>query len=127
MKLTIEHLAPYLPYGLKCKGKKIYKLIYSIEEACDGDWCTILSTLNGKNKPILRSISSLFDNNKIVKVKMEELNCSSKVVFELFYLFMKDKTINDISYETYIVMCKNHIDMFDLIKNNLAIDINTLN
>jgi hypothetical protein len=57
----------------------------------------------------------------------EELNCTMRVVEDIWDLGRRDKTLNEISYETYIIMCKNHIDFNRLIEQDLAIDKKTIN
>jgi hypothetical protein len=139
-KLTFEHLALYLPYGLKGIHKAtgemhvnfiyyppyendVFMTKYPIHGIGTGG---IINCNYSHFKPILMLLSDIFEEKNTFKDRMNKLNCSHKVIFELFDLYEGVKTINDISYETYLTMCKNHIDMFGLIPKGLAIDINTL-
>lgn len=74
-------------------------------------------------KLILRPLSD-FAGKRTGKDVMNELECSLKVVHEIWELENRYKTLNQISYECYMVMCKNLIDFNRLIKHDLAIDMN---
>lgn len=126
MKLEQKHIAPYLPYNLyfiryekKCIDKTVNPVIWSKDLH---PFQTQLNavTLNGfdyeKSKPILRPISDLkrenekyffhFDNNEGLMMKRK--NETFTRLNELDFLF------------------ENHYDVFGLIPQGLAIDINTL-
>ena len=129
MKLELRHLAPYLPYGLKyfidfedgdtacwkVEGLTIQEIFI------DGYDCNY----DSKNcKPILRPLS---DFEKVIcKELMIKFSTSLIIIHEIWALIQKDKTLNQINYETYLFMCKNHVDFNNLIEENLAIDINTI-
>lgn len=133
MKLTIEHLAPYIPYGLKVQwsdGKistvdieltesdymedKIggYLLAYSIKQE------------NSLLKPLLRPLSQL---TKEIKHNRE------KLIFSNFYLSVNDimlirRTVklklhlgDYVHWRTMNTMIKYHFDVFGLIEQNLAL------
>lgn len=72
-----------------------------------------------KCKPILNPLSNYTGERTGISVKTE-LNCSIKVVHEIWDYANKNKTINEISYDTFIVMCRNKIDMYYLIDKKLA-------
>lgn len=125
-KLELKHLALYLPYGLmiNCDFKdgdvmalKLEGL--TIQEAfLDGaDW-------NYKDntdfKPILRPLSDLTPKY------LGELNLDISTEIQLDKVATKFILPTDVNYTIFIVLLKNHFDVFGLIEKGLAIDINTL-
>jgi hypothetical protein len=124
MKLKIEHLAPYLPYGLKVLCIQdidgvLYKHINLTER-----FYSMPTAILTNFKPILRPLSDF--NTGIAKDIMKDLNCSYLVISDIWNFEYGKINLKDIRFETYNVMCKNHIDFNGLIKKGLAIDINTL-
>jgi hypothetical protein len=144
MKLEPKHLAPYLPFDLDvvCLDKGVtffnqqisihsfrfsknfvhntYQLIYRGEGVC-------MENI----KPILYPLSD-FKEEQIEEIKAF-LNHKWCQVYDEFFdaLFEHDWLMH-----TRILMCpyeiiqwffKNHYDVFGLIEDDLAIDINTLN
>src|SRR6478735_6118164 len=125
MKLELKHLAGYLPYGLKgisteenlgieiVKGYSIYGKNDTICLATNVDDIDLELF-----KPILRPLSDL---------TKEDLHIFS-VDFRIAI-----KSGDKFYVEHYITLSEaewlyeNHFDIYGLIKNNLAIDINTLN
>ena len=134
-KLELNHLAPYLPYGLEFYGhRKDWALpennaMVLCPVDLDGRWQEI--------KPILRPLSDLpkaieeiyrFASN--VEVKQYEYS-----LFVDYYL-MGEK-FNDSIYQRpfnfggcpqgiYQQLIENHFDVFGLIESGLAVNINTL-
>ena len=96
MKLKIEDLAPYLPYGLKIKtNNQIREMLAS--ELHHSYYTSINNVIEGVgHKPILRPLP------------------------------FKDFTSRDYSYNEWIFFFEQHHDVFGLIEQGLAIDINTL-
>lgn len=131
MKIELKHLAPYLPYGLKIQGQTNFEIA---ELSCVTDtsvnirgrgfsygmWADIFDI-----KPILRPLSFYYKGLTGGKV-MDMLGCALSEVHEIWDLFTGEIKLSDIKKSTYDVICRNHIDMFGLIKEGLAIDINTL-
>jgi len=134
MKLTIKHLAGYLPYGLKIKvGSSLCTM--TIDEY-SFDKKGINSILEYDLKPILRPLSDL--------TKEIEVNGKMFVPYDLFTetfgsnddtLFenMNDEknelhysVCKDLPYYAFEWLCSLHFDIYGLIEANLAIDINTL-
>lgn len=132
MKLEVKHLAAYLPYGLQCevvnwsKAKGRYEThrgtmcsVYS-----DGT-CTFQDLVESDHgfhsiKPILRPIFDIkyyidFLNKYHVDFGKNE-GCLVKRKNETF------TRLNELDF-----LFKNHIDVFGLIDEGLAIDVNTLN
>lgn len=114
MKLELKHLAPYLPYGLKLlyensKGEHIKLPLVTAHFT--NEW-----TPNFHSKPILRPLSDLNKegDNVFMQLQMEGG-------------FVEDKIIKgSLVYSDVEILLKNHFDVFGLIPEGLAIDINTL-
>ena len=143
MKLELKHLAPYLPYNLKCidfyKGyKKNIHFELTPIELYQLDYDTV--------KPILRPLSDLtkeIEHNGEKFVPLDKLTNNHRLIIEhkdiiSDYLMSREQTISFTKrIEKYI--CFNdiinltndlysiHFDVFGLIKAGLALDINTLN
>ena len=156
MKLEINHLAPYLPYGLKAEiidyksdyvGRKYDEIIGIHQWSKNKDWC--LLTDGGskpsleKIKPILRPLSALETNMEDGHEYIELLNAmygDSVTDFNfignrLIEHTSKDKgvTFDRIEYTNrtmpYYIMeflFQHHFDIFELIPQGLAIAYNDL-
>jgi hypothetical protein len=134
-KLELKHLAPYLPYGLKVKHD-FQKVRYNGRKSPLEDWimtlepsmlnCFILKDKRPFNrKPILRPLSDLSKD----QFKMDEIS-KGAILFlsdigKLPYNSMKSH-IGGIMYRDMIKLFEWHFDVFGLIDQGLAIDINTL-
>ena len=147
MKLEPKHIITYLPHNVLVKYKDIFSNRYhkayltgvsrtdGIEttykrkkDGCSGDyihWVGRNSVVDLEFKLILHPLSGFAGKRTAGDVK-SELNCSLAIVKELWEYITGDKTLEEISYGLYLVMCKNHIDFFRLIEEGLAIDINTI-
>lgn len=122
MKLKLKNLAPYLPYelGIKPIWRSIYMGGYSQKELTT----YILDNYElDEIKPILRPLSDL---------RKEEFNYLYTLLRVHIGKNKRDKLINegygitDLPYFIFEQLLENHFDMFNLIKNDLAVDINTL-
>jgi hypothetical protein len=121
MKLEIKHLAAYLPY--KVKVSVLHNLtarngIGGIEH--------ILTTKNDIYKLRLRPLSDL---TKEIEVDGEKFVPIDYFVGDDSDDILNACQIKDLSYLPYNLIQKLlewHFDIFNLIPNNLAIDINTL-
>jgi hypothetical protein len=121
MKLEIKHLAPYLPYSVRITKDdwgKVFKL--------DNDGTTLNCVgidyvLNVEAKPILRPLS---DIAKVFEAMEED---DKKVIMHCDYLLKEDFIFLQEPYFISQILFKYHFDIFGLIDQNLAIDINTLN
>lgn len=122
MKLELKHLAGYLPYGLKYKDfPKGFDGIRKLDIQTFY-WCLE----NGK--PILRPLSGLTKENIL---EMIEYSDFESIYFngnpsDLIFINTEDKTYLSDIIRNMDFLFKNHFDVFNLIENNLAIDINTL-
>ena len=139
MKLKTKHLAPYLPYNLKCEvlnsgqEKEIGEMIavYDDNSACFGN---IIESEKGFEyiKPILKPMldfetyfAKIFETNKDIKEYLNE-----------GFITIDNNFINIEDMLTYKPECmpfgvvqlafKHHFDIFGLIEKGLAIDVNTL-
>ena len=125
MELELKHLASYLPYNLK--GLSTFlgeRNIYTI--APDN----VMSCL-GKNagiKPILRPLSDLtkdieVNGEKFVSIEKLDKIESDVCSYSIDYYINHTKRL---PYYRVQKLLEWHFDIFGLIENNLAIDINTL-
>lgn len=127
-ELELKYLAGYLPYKLKVMDDKP-KVMNSFS-GHSTNWCSLEFAIKHQIKPILRPLSDLkkdeyFDLYMDFCEEMESISCEylleslinkTKYAFNLKQL----ETLEDWMY-------KNHFDWkYNLIENNLAIDINTL-
>lgn len=133
MKLETKHLAPYLPYNLKCEvlnsgqEKEIGEMIavYNDGSACFGN---IVESEKGFEyiKPILQP---LFNDNFDYTIFLMD-NFPEEKWADAYNDIMNGVgfgvKIEQIPYELHEFLFENHIDVFGLIEKGLAIDINTL-
>lgn len=155
MKLELKHLAPYLPYKLKClaqgEDKKVFD-IQGITDFTDVDLHEKGRTVNEQYDiedvfPILRPLSDLtkeieVNGEKFIPSKIlanEYLNTSywgsntigsgilNKDGKMQNLCFIGNEIIGECPYMIYEKLCEWHFDVFGLIEKGLAIDINTLN
>ena len=131
MKLELKYLSPYLPYDLK--------LIHSFKKVRDNrksplkrwiksmDGLSLQCFLNGYEdqlfigywQPILRPLSDLRLENEYSEYLNEYAsNC-------IRWVLVND--VSEVRLNTFNYLIKNHFDVFNLIPQGLAIDINTLN
>lgn len=130
-KLTIEHLAPYLPYGLKYLIPKQIRdgfLSIDIEERiAEMTGLGVCVVEQNQFKPILRPLSELPFHSCFEWFPYSERNivkglCNDYEEYPDLYDFNK----LELTYDTLQELFKNHFDVFGLIEKGLAIDINTL-
>jgi hypothetical protein len=127
MKLEIEKVTPYLPYGLKYLDKDTNELtvmrsISTEINLIDMGWGNAHDLK--EFKPILNPLS--YFKEVIIKDIRIDLELSHNQTME--FLGFMDGVINleNITLGLYYAMCKKHIDFNRLIEAGLAIDINTL-
>ena len=144
-KLELKHLAPYLPYGMKALCTQdiegvLYKEInlterfYSMPTAILTNFKIILrplSDLNNINNEInLHTINMLIGRNGVYGDIEVEL-CNGEIIFvtesDPFSTYDRAKEIDLNVFQTVMnELLKGHFDVFGLINQNLAIDINTI-
>ncbi len=152
MKLELKHLAPYLPYKLEVRYKNIFTERYNkafltgisrgdgIEttykrkrDDCAGDyigWGGHNNIVDLEFKPILRPLSDLTKEIEHNGEKFVPANKHSGLTFEMEGVAKGKMAIvpngNATSYLTIQKLFEWHFDVFGLISEGLAIDINTL-
>lgn len=133
-KLTLEHLAPYLPYGLKFSHFDDEREIKSICEfaAITSEEITITNSMHEYSmliedcNPNLRPLSDLHkpiqDNGN--------WTIPANYLYRQFDVTDMEFNGNIIDpkhgYDVYVFLISHHFDVFNLIEQGLAIDINTL-
>ena len=150
MKLEPKHIAPYFPYGLRVQyidpitnkkrtanltsvGIKEIETTYNRKiKGCSGDiisWSGHNSVEQMKVKPLLRPLSDL--------TKEIELNGEKFVPIEMLSYYANEQTekgttglewgiVSSLPYTDIEKILEWHFDVFSLIPNGIAIDINTL-
>ena len=135
MKLKIEHLAPYAPYKLKLINGVVRVDLTAI--SLDSPFVFITTYLGSREKimkhidevkPILRPLSDLTKEIEVNGEKffpIEQLDAYHNFSMMHYSDIVKDPT----RYPYTIVqrLLELHFDVFGLIPNNLAIDLNSLN
>jgi hypothetical protein len=139
MKLELKHIAPYLPYGLKIASKSLSGVITNtyIMELENYNDCGIGNVVFGINQiPILRPLSDLtreIEVNgenivpitellKISSFDVDKMNWEEQLDYSYIYCELQSINWYDIQ-----LLLEWHFDIFRLIEQGLAIDINTLN
>lgn len=141
MKLTLEHLAWYLPYDIKgvdyFQGHTLIRdiTVNNVMSIVDGDT---------KLKPILRPLSDMtkeinYGLSSYIFIELFEIGDTDGFIYEfdsgnvkllkqLASISLHNSTydINYLPYPVVQMMYQYHFDIHGLIEQNLAIDINTL-
>ncbi|WP_286883392.1 MULTISPECIES: hypothetical protein [Sphingobacterium] len=138
-KLKLEHLAPYLPYGLNVISK-VTEYTYKVlglsndelmiaENAMFSGWYAI-----NNFKPILRPLSDLtkeIQHNEEMFVPKSRIDQYTQIGGDGKLYLLVDGThwsCNPLSwdYSTVLKLISWHFDVFGLIEKGLAIDYNTV-
>ena len=115
-KLTIEHLAPYLPYKIKIKWFRKDDNSFQLSYLTISDYPFLTKQLF---KPILRPLSDLTKEEWKDKLGMR--------LFELdMQTYILSGEMNGVPFWVGQKLFEWHFDVFGLIKKGLVIDINTL-
>lgn len=141
-KLTIEHLAPYLPYQLKFKHPLGQFEMIGLKNEQTGVVFNYkgdtLSTYFYEVQPILRPISDLknppndgSDYYSFITKLNVECALVNDATFDTDLDFYTPENNSDYfslleALRVYNWLIKNHFDVFGLIEKGLAIGINTL-
>lgn len=130
-KPTLEYLSDYLPYSVRYI--ECHKASFTNQPDIKQNFIMStqnMSVLDGKKryrlvyaKLILKPLSDYLDINSPA---MNELNCDISDQITLQELASKKTIYGHISYSSMQLYLKNHIDVFGLIEQDLAIDYNTL-
>ena len=135
-RLKLEHIAPYLPYGLKCYIKERKdennNPIISVISGATHDYIII----DGEHEdeyinysdcmPLLYKVKDFdkMDNEFDLSTDFETCYITNRD--EIAFVNTSDKTyLSDISTVINFIY-KMNIDIYGLIENDLAIDINTI-
>lgn len=125
MKLELKHLAAYLPYGVKCQwvrqdDKEVIESTITIS-----DYDFLIRRNNAK--PILLPLSDL---TKEIEHNGKKFVPNYDSDFKYFITYELDDFIESIphslNYDQMQKLLEWHFDIFGLLENGLAIDINTL-
>ena len=131
-KLELKHLAPYLPYGLKIYHKKEVFELTGIKPHCGStmlsfDGVGIAWGYINNCKPILRPLSDLTKeylekNHGIVNEDDEGYEMWMRVK----YSHKEPEILKEVHWGIVNELIKNNIDVFNLIPQGLAININDI-
>jgi hypothetical protein len=140
MKLELKHLAPYLPYGLKAVNT--YGLLVNvlphhyINEYGDylglAEGCKlVLRPLSDLTKEMYYKLSKTNDSDNFgFWYGRDNSNNKTEYIYHSGYVgryYYLSDGYERLSYGMIQFLLKNHFDIFNLIHQGLAIDINTLN
>lgn len=129
-ELELKHLAPYLPYKLRIKYQERNQVM-NMGQGHSRHWIGIKSVINWQDvngeppKPILRPLSDLaefLDKSLFVEQWHDEW-------IEHFKDFQdKPEEANMLAcpYDLFDHLVANHFDVFNLILQGKALDINTI-
>jgi len=122
-KLTLEQIAPYLPYNpfiwhLGTKTKSKLTIIYFNSDS----YCNVRELLNEKSEWYKLILRPLNDYNKIDAI-LDEF--SENTLRDFKKGLESGKII--LPYEIAVLFFKNHIDLFNLIPQGLAVNMHELN
>ena len=120
MKLQLEHLAPYLPYGLKFTDNFGHTRELSGLSIDGAMWHQEEYNYNSRlseTMPIFRPLSDL-PNSEI----SDEFSEADYEYMETCQMFT-DFSCSRIEYGRVLLLFENHFDVFDLIPAGLAIAI----
>lgn len=145
-RLTIEHLAPYLPHGLvwavktgKGYSRKTTTSIH-LDSLLNGTHVTFEGEDYSKDinktgyKPLLRPLSDL-NKYKDIHEKLEEMSViewleetyeTHDLHIEAKRLMEDKKWLNHLSHLLFIELTSMRFDIYGLIEKSLAVDVNTL-
>jgi len=130
MKLELKHLVGYLPYNAKILdfvngGNCIINDTYVLEpKNCH----RCLTFAEETEKPILRPLSDLTKENVLEMIECSDFESIyfNENPIDLIFINTEDKTYLSDIIRNMDFLFKNHFDIYGLIENGLAIDINTL-
>jgi hypothetical protein len=125
MKLELKHLASYLPYGLSVVNAYGAPIpLHAHNYFFDG----IFIGLHPRAKPILHPLS---DFTKEIEVNGKKFVPNFDRDFKFFIkedldYFLEHVPYGSVQVSQYQRLLEWHFDVFNLIENGLAIDVNTL-
>lgn len=126
-ELTIGHLAPYLPYGIRFIENGFYEFniadgidrgnILSDDDEFDINFCKLLV------RPLSDVTKGDLDYMYFDIISTDNDMYGSRFEFEDYF---KETGIYHLPFCLYNYLVKNHFDVDNLIEKGLAIDVNTL-
>lgn len=139
MNLELKHIAPYLPYGLRglsSRGTIFYLGTGSNMLGKGVETRGIEIWLGGDIRPILRPLSDLTKEIEDIGGKFILMNYIQKVhgrrvIYQKIKFWDLQKLLlngiyDEVPYWALEYLFSHHFDVFGLIDNGLAIDINTI-
>ena len=137
MKLELKHLAPYLPHRINCygRGEVVEETQYSANPisklltitGLNPSWVTVEGIRLTMDEgiliedciPILRPLSDLTkrDWDKIF---------TTDDIDDILTIFQSDKSMDCVEYYLVNILLSYHFDIFGLVEEGLALDINTI-
>ena len=140
-QLTLKHLAPYLPYGLKCQWNQSKQFVLvGLQKGNESvnnelwtwqDGSRYLTVYLYECKPILRPLSD-FDGNNLEDIQdfigFSQWCDAYDDYFDIWTdnAANTDKLVLQAPYPIIQYFLFNHYDIFGLIPEGLAIDLNTV-
>lgn len=138
MKLELKHLAPYLPYELKIEAPNPKRVIHTLIGLDLKDALIRVDKILENDlehfgnvqldfetiKPILRPLSDLAEYKKKTGLKLS--HNSGVFIGCALRSWGASDVIEGIPYYDIVKLFENHFDVFGLIEQGLAIDINQL-
>lgn len=119
-KLELKHIAPYLPYGVKVYDSNAYPVCGFFE----------LNHNGGTGRIAISELSASPKLYKIALRPMSDLDTDDDAWYQkktsIEYAIEFNSVIHDLDYSTVQLMIANHFDVFGLIDQGLAVDINHL-
>jgi hypothetical protein len=111
--IKLEHLAPYLPYGLESASVNVgkYGVREPFVERINADNVMKYLECHPFRKPILRPIKDLFDPTKDHGIQIYKYYC---------FQSLKEFKPERLPYKVFVKLLKNHFDVFGLIGKGQA-------
>lgn len=140
MKLEKKHFAAYLPYGLKCevinwseKNGRYETHRTTMDSVYSDGTCTFHELVEAEQgfESIMPILQPLSDITQKIDFEGKKVFPSEVILERTGYdiLTNKEQLIEPIKRLPYVVVClliEMHFDVFELINEGLAIDVNTL-
>ena len=147
MKLDIKHIAPYLPYGVNCRYKYLSSDKYTKAKLTGVTLREVETTYKRKRRGCVGDLIGFEGNNNIQDLKFKlELRPLSSLTKEIEHngekfvpmerikesqrhLFFRndiDAPLDGLQFSEIQKLFSWHFDVFGLIEQGLAIDLNTV-
>lgn len=137
MQLEIKHIAPYFPYNLKWKlangfiGNILYLTKESISFYYGASTTDVYSLSKLRHKPLLRPLSSLtkeitHNGEKFVPIERLDKNIAWFDYMQHLQRLHQYRVYSHVPWDIMEKLLEWHIDVFNLIDQNLAINLETI-